>query len=89
MQVKEITNQEYEMLCNSLAGRRKTKLQTTIEKFMCSDADVIEVVPEKGAYKDTKSLVSALYVACRRSSYRIRAVMIGGRVFIRKLGVDE
>ena len=89
MQVKEITNQEYEMLEKSLKGRRKRKLQTMIDKFVCSDATIIEVVPEKGEYKDKNSLASALYVACRRSSYRVRAVMIGGRVFIRKLGVDE
>lgn len=89
MQVKELTNQEYEMLEKSLKGRRKRKLQTMIDKFVCSDATVIEVVPEKGEYVDMKSCASAMYVACRKSRYHIKAIMIGGRLFIKKLSVDE
>ena len=85
MEVREISNEEYEMFKKSLGNRRsRYKLQTMLDKFIFSEAKGIEFIMSPGEYKSVSTALTTLWKACQRSGYRCRPVRIGDRIFIVK-----
>lgn len=91
MQEVRVSKQvEEEMLAKARANGCRTKLDAVIERFVCSEDRVIEIVPDPGEYVNLSSAQGSLNSACKRSGYRIYTKQIKGHLYlIKEDAIDE
>lgn len=64
--------------------RKYNKLQEIIEDFVNGPYEVVKVQLKDGEYKNTKSCVSCLRIAIKRSRYSVKVFKRGDDIYLSK-----
>lgn len=90
MQEVKVTKQvEEEMLAKARVYGRRSKLTAIVERFVCSENRIIEIVPDPGEYICLSSAQASLGKACKRSGYRIYTKQGKGHLYLIKEDVAD
>ena len=82
MQFKKVNREDIQV------PRVNMRLQSMIEEFMDSDADVVEVIFSEREYKSSNTCCAAWRCAIARSKRRLKVCQRNGHIYLEKLDHD-